>query len=246
MKVKNTKAKFLLEDVDFGHEGAHLAYTVGSGAASMMNEAYLLKSEDINLSEEDKQIVDSLVKSTDTNTEITTDSEESISKDDTGIEIQEDDMSELQSIDKAQLDELLKAQEELQVLKLEKAEALKTEKEVLVKSAGFIDNVEVIVEAIVKSTEGSLIEDLISKSVAAIELVKAQSAEELEIIKSAHKLELHAAGEALEVVKAAADVVKEEFAAPQTIEGDNTSITDNDAKANKKATLAEFIKNKNK
>ena len=35
---KNTKAKYLIKDVTFDHEQAHLAYTLGNGAASQMNE----------------------------------------------------------------------------------------------------------------------------------------------------------------------------------------------------------------
>ena len=53
MEDKNTKAKYLLEDVDFSHAGAHLAYTLGSGAASMKNEAYLFKSDE-KLSDDDR------------------------------------------------------------------------------------------------------------------------------------------------------------------------------------------------
>ncbi len=52
---KNTKAKYLLEDITFDHEGAHLAYTLGSGAASGKNKAFLFKGEDLaedNLDEE--------------------------------------------------------------------------------------------------------------------------------------------------------------------------------------------------
>lgn len=64
MSEPNTKAKYLLEDVDFSKEGAHLAYTVADlgGAASNMNEAFLFKSEDLNLSEEEKKIIEELVK----------------------------------------------------------------------------------------------------------------------------------------------------------------------------------------
>lgn len=43
----NTKAKFLLEDITFEHEGAHLAYTLGSGAASKKNTAFLFKGEEL-------------------------------------------------------------------------------------------------------------------------------------------------------------------------------------------------------
>jgi hypothetical protein len=44
---KNTKAKYLLEDITFDHEEAHLAYTLGSGAASGKNKAFLFKGEDL-------------------------------------------------------------------------------------------------------------------------------------------------------------------------------------------------------
>ena len=46
MKKVNTKAKYLIKDVDFSNEDAHLAYTLGKGAASGMNDAYILKSEE--------------------------------------------------------------------------------------------------------------------------------------------------------------------------------------------------------
>lgn len=42
----NTTAKYLLEDITFDHEDAHLAYTLGSGAASKKNKAFLFKGED--------------------------------------------------------------------------------------------------------------------------------------------------------------------------------------------------------
>lgn len=43
----NTQAKYLLEDITFEHEGAHLAYTLGSGAASKKNTAFLFKGEEL-------------------------------------------------------------------------------------------------------------------------------------------------------------------------------------------------------
>ncbi|MCP3683199.1 MAG: hypothetical protein GY861_10965 [bacterium] len=62
MAYKNTKAEYLLEDVTFEHEDAHLAYTLGSGAASKMNEAYLLKGDDLTLSEEEEVELTSIIK----------------------------------------------------------------------------------------------------------------------------------------------------------------------------------------
>ena len=60
--MKNTKAKNLIVDVDFSHDKAHLAYTLDSGAASDMNEAYILKSESLDLSEEEQEFIDEIVK----------------------------------------------------------------------------------------------------------------------------------------------------------------------------------------
>ena len=62
MEVKNTKAKYLLTGVSFEHEEAHLAYTLGTGAASQKNDPYILKADD-NISEEDKQLVEDILKS---------------------------------------------------------------------------------------------------------------------------------------------------------------------------------------
>lgn len=59
---KNTKAKYLIKDVTFDHEQAHLAYTLGNGAASQMNEPYILKSDDTTISQEDKDIIEDLLK----------------------------------------------------------------------------------------------------------------------------------------------------------------------------------------
>ena len=42
----NTTAKYLLEEITFDHENAHLAYTIGSGAASKKNKAFLFKGEE--------------------------------------------------------------------------------------------------------------------------------------------------------------------------------------------------------
>jgi len=57
---KNTKAKYLLEDITFDHEGAHLAYTLGSGAASGKNKAFLFKGEDLAEENLDQDCVDFL------------------------------------------------------------------------------------------------------------------------------------------------------------------------------------------
>lgn len=62
--MKNTKAKYLIEDADFSHDKAHLAYTLDSGAASGMNEAYILKAENSHLSEEEQELLDEIMKAT--------------------------------------------------------------------------------------------------------------------------------------------------------------------------------------
>lgn len=57
----NTEAKYLLQNIDFGGEGAHLAYTLGSGAASGMNDYYMLKSDDVQLDEEQQSILKGII-----------------------------------------------------------------------------------------------------------------------------------------------------------------------------------------
>lgn len=62
---KNTKAKYLLEDITFDHEEAHLAYTLGSGAASGKNKAFLFKGENLvedNLDEDSTEFLKALKK----------------------------------------------------------------------------------------------------------------------------------------------------------------------------------------
>ncbi len=56
--MKNTKAKYLLEDIEL----YHLAYTLGSGAASGMNEAYILKADETEITEEEQELLDEIVK----------------------------------------------------------------------------------------------------------------------------------------------------------------------------------------
>jgi len=62
--MKNTKAKYLIEDVEFSHDESHLAYTLGSGAASGMNEAYILKADETEISEEEQEFLDEILKAT--------------------------------------------------------------------------------------------------------------------------------------------------------------------------------------
>ncbi len=61
---KNTKAKFLLEDIDVDE----ISMTIGSGSATQKNGemAYLCKGEDITLSEEEKEVLEDIVKSENT------------------------------------------------------------------------------------------------------------------------------------------------------------------------------------
>ncbi len=51
----NTKAPNLLQNVDFSGAGSHLAYTLGEGAASLKNNAYLFKGEEHNLTLEERE-----------------------------------------------------------------------------------------------------------------------------------------------------------------------------------------------
>jgi len=57
----NTEAEYLLEDLTFEHDEAHLAYTTGTGAASGMNEAYVLKTEDIELDPESQELIEEII-----------------------------------------------------------------------------------------------------------------------------------------------------------------------------------------
>ena len=57
----NEEAEYLLEDLTFEHDGAHLAYTTGTGAASGMNEAYVLKTEDIELDPESQELIEEII-----------------------------------------------------------------------------------------------------------------------------------------------------------------------------------------
>lgn len=58
--MKNTKAKYLLEDIDV----EEISHTIASGSATQKNGemAYLCKGEDITLSEEEEKILESLTK----------------------------------------------------------------------------------------------------------------------------------------------------------------------------------------
>lgn len=58
----DTKSEFLLEDIDFSGDEAHLAYTLGTGAASMKNESYLLKGDDIELDQESQELLETISK----------------------------------------------------------------------------------------------------------------------------------------------------------------------------------------
>jgi len=57
----NTEAEYLLEDLTFEHDEAHLAYTTGTGAASGMNEAYVLKTEDIEPDPESQELIEEII-----------------------------------------------------------------------------------------------------------------------------------------------------------------------------------------
>lgn len=59
--MKNTKAKFLLEDIDVDE----ISHTIGTGSATQKNGemAYLCKGEDITLSKEEQEVLEDIVKS---------------------------------------------------------------------------------------------------------------------------------------------------------------------------------------
>lgn len=318
MQHKNTKAEYLLEDVTFDHEDAHLAYTLGSGAASMLNEAYVLKSDE-SLSEEDQVELEELIKAAtktdggeklsasayayvpdpekpstwklridDANhtraavaalgkgfrgqkvqipeedlpavkrkvraaykkffpenevPEVIKSLEEvkgdalSVSKStaDEGATLEDNQVTDKTEISKSELDELLKMKEQLEAFKAKEAEEIVKSKEEIVKSATFIDNADEVVEAIIKSEEGSLIESLIIKAVEAVEKAKADTKAELDA-------EIEKAKSDAEEAKKEADVVKAEFAKPEAIEGDNSSLEDAEKDVKKSTALAEFIK----
>ena len=51
----NTDAEFLLENITFAGKGSHLAYTLGSGAASGKNNAILFKGETLAMTNTEKE-----------------------------------------------------------------------------------------------------------------------------------------------------------------------------------------------
>jgi len=60
----NEEAEYLLEDLTFEHDGAHLAYTTDTGAASgnmTNNKPYLLKAEDIELDPESQELIEEII-----------------------------------------------------------------------------------------------------------------------------------------------------------------------------------------
>jgi hypothetical protein len=60
---KNTKAEFMLTDLSFDHEDAEISYTLGSGAASGKNDAFILKSDDTPLGDKAQAVLDEIKKS---------------------------------------------------------------------------------------------------------------------------------------------------------------------------------------
>ena len=60
----NEEAEYLLEDLTFEHDGAHLAYTTDTGAASgnmTNNKPYLLKAEYIELDPESQELIEEII-----------------------------------------------------------------------------------------------------------------------------------------------------------------------------------------
>lgn len=401
--VINTKAEYLLEDVTFDHDKAHLAYTLGTGAASGMNEAYLLKSDDINLTYEQKEESVILAKgvtynnkrklleqsledvfpqdqSEDANcctkpcglwvddfsdeyvyvyysgtcyqvpymmvedkiafsmenmkevvrqevyipvekaekklktigtgeklpasdfayvgdpqkvdtwalpihdkshvrnavarfnqTDIPADkvasvkrkvraaykkffpeneipevikslevqndalSVSNVNKADTGKDKKDDTVTDIVELSKSEHDELLEMKKALDAYKAKEAEDLKKSKEDIVKTATFIENQEEVVEAIIKSEQGVLIESLIVKAVEAVEKA-------VETIKTEMQEEIDKAKQEAADAKEKSEVAKADFAKPEGIEGDNTSLEDTEVDVKKSNALADFIK----
>ncbi len=270
MSEKNTEAKYLLEDVSFDHEGAHLAYTLGSGAASKMNEPYILKAEedlDKAESEEILKEVEGLLKTEasldDVNDCVVVAAVEAIkggsgktkakvrkSTKKKAISLEADAITETTDIEdtkvmkeneismsKAELDDLLKMKELLSAYQAKEAEDLRKSKEDFVKSACFIDDVDLVVDMLLKSEDG-VVEKLINSAVAAVNKakddVRAEMQAEIDAIRA----------ESLRIFEKA-EAVKEEFAKAEGIEGSNHSQEDYQEDVVKSNALFNFLSSQN-
>ena len=128
--------KVYLEDLDFLFEGAHIAYTDGNGAASLLNEAYLFKSlvDNKNISHKDEK--DSISQTVDKEIE----SEDSKGKEEMPTKkVADEKVDETASIQK-EMKDMKKAMQDLQKeLKEAKRELAVVEVAKSVKGFGFED-----------------------------------------------------------------------------------------------------------
>ena len=238
METVNTKAEYLLQDVTFEHEDAHLAYTLGSGAASKMNEAYLFKSEDITLTEDEQSELESISKSLGVSPDDEKADALSVSKSqnaDTGEDNKETLVTDKVELSKSEHADLLKKLERLEQLEIKEAEDLKKGKEDIVKSATFIEDSTVVVEALIKSEDAPLIESLIVKAVEAINKAK-------EDVRVEMQSKVDEAINKAKEAKEESELAKSEFAKPEAVEGDNSSLEDTEKDVKKSAALSDFIK----
>ncbi|AUR87517.1 coil containing protein [Vibrio phage 1.101.O._10N.261.45.C6] len=253
--TKNTKAKYLIEDVTFEHEKAHLAYTLGSGAASQMNDPYILKSDNTELSQEQQDILEDIFKTEEVVTEsvdkfypdeVSTDVDKSEDKDDalsvsddnpnadTGENNKDTIVTDKVEMSKSELDELLKMKEMLASYQAKEEAEIKKGKEDIVKSATFIGDADTVVEILLKSEDSAVVEEIILKAVEAIEKAREEA-----LTASAAKItELE---KAVEDAKADVLKTKEDFAKGEAIEGGNHHDNDLKSDVEKSDALSKFI-----
>ena len=191
------KAKRILKDVHFDFIGAHIAYTDGSqgGAASLKNQPYLLKAEDINkeLTEEQEEILlaigeesTPLDKSRVVDKNAPSSSTEVAGGEDVKISKQEED-----TMSEANKEQIADLQKQLSVMKAEKQLTAYQFDEDLEKG---------LAEAISELSEDSAsavikaLEELVNRKDEAVEKANAKKAEEggNELAKALEKEEGHA------------------------------------------------------
>ena len=213
------KAKRILKGITFDFKGAHIAYTDGSqgGAASLKNDPYLLKAEDIDkeLTKEQQEILEAigeestpLEKSIDVDKNAPSSSTEVVSGEDEKLSKQkEDKMSE--AIEK----ELADMKHQVAVMKAEK---------VLIGYDFEADLVKGLAEALATlSDEGvesvsKALKTLKSKSDEALEKASDIASKENELEKKLSKEDGHAEAEET-IEKSFLDQVKESMKAEQGV-----------------------------
>lgn len=213
------KAKRILKGITFDFKGAHVAYTDGSqgGAASLKNDPYLLKAEDIakELTKEQQEILEAigeestpLEKSIDVDKNAPSSSTEVVSGEDEKLSKQkEDKMSE--AIEK----QLAEQAQEIKVLKAEK---------VLIGYNFEADLNEDLAKAIAElSDEGvkavtKALTSLKEKADEALEKANKEDSKENELEKKLSKEDGHAEAEET-IEKSFLDQVKESMKAEQGV-----------------------------